>query len=248
MSERAAAGVDSASRATPAGNGAARLRVLMLEDSVFDTELLMQALLRAYPHAKVTTVRDESGYAEALRQERFELILSDFELPGYSGQQALELARSLTPQVPFVFVSGVIGEDNAVELLRQGATDYVSKGRLSRLPMVVDRALREVAVRDGRVRAERALQDNDLLFGRLVDSLADYAVVLLDAQARVLRWNLGARQIFGSAESEALGRGLHEFLTSREGPQPMEWLHASCAGGSFNAQLWLQPLRGEPCW
>ncbi|WP_234197925.1 hybrid sensor histidine kinase/response regulator [Pseudacidovorax sp. NFM-22] len=248
MSERPAAGAGLAARSPAVGGGVAPLRVLMLEDSVFDAELLTEALLRAYPQAQIKTVRDEAGYIAALRQARFELILSDFELPGYSGQQALELARSLAPQVPFVFVSGVIGEDNAVELLRQGATDYVSKGRLSRLPMVVDRALREVAVRDGRVRAERALQDNDLLFGRLVDSLADYAVVLLDAQARVLRWNLGARQIFGAAESEALGRGLHEFLTSREGPQPMEWLHASCAGGSFNAQLWLQPLHGEPCW
>lgn len=248
MNDRAAAGVSPGSRAPSAGSGAAPLRVLMLEDSVFDAELLIEALLRAYPHAQIKTVRNEAGYAAALQQERFELILSDFELPGYSGQQALELARSVAPQVPFVFVSGVIGEDNAVELLRQGATDYVSKGRLSRLPMVVDRALREVAVRDGRVRAERALQDNDLLFGRLVDSLADYAVVLLDAQARVLRWNLGARQILGSSEPEALGRALHEFLTSREGPQPMEWLHASCAGGSFNAQLWLQPLHGEPCW
>ncbi len=248
MSEEVDGRGPPSAQAPAAGPARTPLRVLMLEDSAFDAELLMEALRRAYAHAEVTTVRNEAGYADALRQGRFELILSDFELPGYSGQQALELARSLAPQVPFVFVSGVIGEDNAVELLRQGATDYVSKGRLARLPMVVDRALREVAVRDARSRAERALQDNDLLFGRLVDSLTDYAVVLLDAQGRVLRWNLGARQILGGSESEALGRPIHDFLVSRDGPSLPEWLHASRAQGRFNAQQWLLPAGGEPCW
>ncbi|PWQ83075.1 two-component system sensor histidine kinase/response regulator, partial [Stenotrophomonas maltophilia] len=75
----------------------------------------------------------------------FDVILSDFELPGFSGGQALDLARGAAPDVPFIFVAGVIGEDNAVELLKRGATDYVSKSRLSRLPVVLGRALKEAS-------------------------------------------------------------------------------------------------------
>ena len=123
----------------------APLRVLLLEDSRFDAELVLEALASALPQAQPTWVRDEAGFLAALAATAFDLILSDVELPGFSGVQALDFARAHHPGVPFVFVSGVIGEDNAVELLKRGATDYVSKARMARLPVVLDRALREAA-------------------------------------------------------------------------------------------------------
>ncbi|HEY1230708.1 MAG TPA: response regulator, partial [Ramlibacter sp.] len=112
------------------------LRVLLLEDSRFDAELLRETLLASYPNASLDVVRDEPEFIAALTAQRYDLILSDFELPGFTGDQALAEARTKTPDTPFIFVSGVIGEDNAVEMLKRGATDYVSKGRLVRLPLV----------------------------------------------------------------------------------------------------------------
>src|SRR5690349_20746477 len=103
------------------------LRVLLLEDSRFDAELLREALLAAWPRATLDVVASEDAFIAAVARGRHELILSDYELPGFSGEQALEHARSVAPEVPFIFVSGVIGEDNAVEMLKRGATDYVSK-------------------------------------------------------------------------------------------------------------------------
>ena len=125
--------------------GDALLRVLIVEDSRFDAELLAEALNDARPGAQLTVVRDEAGFTQALSKTRFDVILSDFELPSFSGALALDLARQSVPDVPFIFVSGVIGEDNAVELLKRGATDYVSKNRLARLPVVLERALKEAA-------------------------------------------------------------------------------------------------------
>jgi signal transduction histidine kinase len=142
----------------------APIRVLLLEDSRFDAELLREALRQHVPGASLRWVQDGAGFVQALADGPYDLILSDHELPGYSGGEALDHARAVTPRTPFIFVSGVIGEDNAVELLKRGAVDYVSKSRMARLPLVVDRALREVAERDARERAEgQARQDAEAL-------------------------------------------------------------------------------------
>ena len=134
------------------------LRLLLLEDSPFDAELLSEELKDAYPRATLVVVSDGEGYQRAIARGGFDAILSDHELGGYSGTEALAHARAHAPFVPFIFVSGVIGEDNAVELLKRGATDYVSKGRLSRLPVVLERAMREVAERAARSNAEILLR------------------------------------------------------------------------------------------
>ena len=134
------------------------LNVLLLEDSRFDAELLREKLLAAFPSTRLDVVTGEAGFTDALASGRYDVILSDYELPGYGGLQALEHARTTVPYTPFIFVSGVIGEENAVEMLKRGATDYVSKGRLGRLPVVLERALREVAQRMARDRADEAMR------------------------------------------------------------------------------------------
>ncbi len=139
--------------------------ILVLEDSRFDVELLTEALVAALPGARVTVVCDEEGFTGALQSARYQLILSDYELPGFSGAHALEIARAVAPLTPFIFVSGVIGEDNAVELLKRGATDYVSKGRLARLPVVMERALKEAADREAKQAAEAKLRVAHEIFG-----------------------------------------------------------------------------------
>jgi PAS domain S-box-containing protein len=159
--------VAPASRAAPVASPEAPLRVLLLEDSRFDAELVLEALARVHPRARPTWVRDEDGFVAALSEQPFDLILSDVELPGFSGAQALDFARAQHPAVPFVFVSGVIGEDNAVELLKRGATDFVSKGRMARLPVVLDRALREAAEQAARRTAEKRLREADDVFTRV---------------------------------------------------------------------------------
>ncbi len=180
----------------------AALRVLLLEDSRFDAELVIEALREAYPAAEPHLVSDEDAFVGALANDRFDLILSDYELPGFTGAQALDLARAIKPEVPFIFVSGVIGEDNAVELLKRGATDYVSKGRLGRLPVVLDRALREASELSARQAAETRWREADNAFTRVESRRL--ALVELNDRIR----DLDEPAELSYAASEILGRQL----------------------------------------
>jgi PAS domain S-box-containing protein len=192
------------------------LKVLLLEDSRFDAELLREELLASYPHAQLDVVRDEAGFVKSLASRPYDIILSDFELPGFSGEQALAETRQKNPGVPFIFVSGVIGEENAVEMLKRGATDYVSKNRLSRLPLVIDRALREVGHRQDREAAQAQLREANAVFARVVDSLRNYAVVLMDTRGVIRSWNQAAREIFGFDAGQLLGQSADCLFTPED--------------------------------
>ncbi|WP_067063763.1 hybrid sensor histidine kinase/response regulator [Roseateles chitosanitabidus] len=192
------------------------LEILLLEDSTFDAELLQASLETTHPRARVTWVKDEPGLLGALETQRFDLILSDYQLPGFTGAEALALAQHAVPGTPFIFVSGVIGEENTVELLKRGATDYVMKGRLARLPVAIDRALREVRQREAQRQVEAQLREADALYARVVDSLHDYAVVLLDTEGRIRDWNRAASTIFGHALDAVRGLSAELLLTPED--------------------------------
>ncbi|TFZ07026.1 hybrid sensor histidine kinase/response regulator [Ramlibacter henchirensis] len=226
------------------------LKVLLLEDSRFDAELLREALLASYPRAALDIVRDEPGFLEAIQARRYDLILSDFELPGFTGEQALAEARARNPRVPFIFVSGVIGEDNAVEMLKRGATDYVSKNRLARLPLVIERALREVGQREAREAAQVQLREANAVFARVVDSLRNYAVILMDTRGTIRFWNQAAGDIFGWDDEDAVGRSAELLFT----PQDRESGAFACemaqalAQGKADDNRWMLRSDGLHLW
>lgn len=133
------------------------ISLLMLEDSPLDAELTLAQLGFArisYVHRRV---EDRHGFENAIREECPDLILSDYALPSFDGLSALSIAQELCPDVPFLLVSGVLGEEVAVESLKRGATDYVLKQHLERLGPAVRRALKEAGERRDRTRAEQDL-------------------------------------------------------------------------------------------
>jgi PAS domain S-box-containing protein len=223
------------------------LKVLLLEDSRFDAELLGEHLKAHYPAAQMTRVQDEDGFVGALAQGGWDVLLSDYELPGFSGAQALQIARMVAPRTPFIFVSGVIGEDNAVEMLKRGATDYVSKGRLARLPVVIDRALGEVADRSARERAESQLREADATFGRVVDSLRGYAVILLDREGCIRSWNRAASEIFGYRPEDVIGHSAERLFLpeDRERGALQEELRIAREQGLASDDRWMQRADGS---
>jgi signal transduction histidine kinase len=133
------------------------LRILLLEDSPADAELVRHALRKAGPNIVIEHVDNKSAFLRHLDRCKPDLILSDFSLPTIDGYTALGIAKEKCPDVPFIFVTGTLGEEVAIETLKNGATDYVLKHRLSRLVPSVHRAMREAGERAERRRAEEGL-------------------------------------------------------------------------------------------
>lgn len=134
------------------------LRILLLEDSALDAELVTEALIDAGLAVSIERVVSADDFTRAVRDESWDLILADYLLPGFNGLNALEIALEIARATPFVFVSGALGEEVAVEALKRGATDYVLKDKLDRLPATVLRALAEAQAQGEKRRAQDALQ------------------------------------------------------------------------------------------
>lgn len=130
------------------------LRLLLLEDSPTDAELNERALRKAGIEFTSLRVETQAGFIAALDEFRPDLILADFHLPGFNGLEMLALAREKAPDTPYLFVSGTMGEELAVEAIKLGAADYILKDRLARLPVAVRRALQEKAQQIQRGQAE----------------------------------------------------------------------------------------------
>ena len=134
------------------------LHLLIVEDVAAEAELAVHHLHRAGLQCTWTRVETEDALRTALREQRPHLVISDFSLPGYDGSAALSLVQREAPEIPFIFVSGTIGEERAIEALKAGAVDYVLKTNLARLGPAVKRALEEAASRRARQVAESRIE------------------------------------------------------------------------------------------
>ena len=170
------------------------LRVLLLEDNPHDAELI-QAFLQADGFAcDITRVQTKAEFTTALSRGPHDVILADYQLPSFDGFSAFKIALASRPEVPFIFVSGTLGEEVAIEALKAGATDYVLKSGLSRLVPSVHRALIEVEDRAERKKAEQALRRSEayLLGAQRLSHTGSFG------------WNVGTGQLFWSDETHRI--------------------------------------------
>src|ERR1700716_3978817 len=145
----------------------AKLQLVAVEDSDTDAQIAARHLAKAGLDCVIHRVQTERDFALALHEIQPDLILSDFSLPQFDGLRALEIAVARAPETPFIFVSGTIGEERAIDALRRGATDYVLKTNLSRLSSAVERALREAALKTAQRRSEQLRSEQEVRLQRL---------------------------------------------------------------------------------
>ena len=150
------------------------LKLLILEDSLQDKELITEQLTEAGFQLDVTHTEVESTFTEALKNSRYDVIISDYSLPGFDAFGALVLCQKICPEIPFICVSGSIGEEKAIELLKMGAVDYVLKDRPERLPHAIHRALDEVKEKAALVKAERELLESEARFRQVAETAQEW--------------------------------------------------------------------------
>ena len=190
------------------------LRILILEDVPTDTELVEYELRKAEISFTSKRVETREDFIKALEEYAPDLILSDHTLPSFDGMEALKIAKEKSPDAPFIFVTGSLGEEGAIETLKSGATDYVLKDNLSRLAPSVRRALREAEEKREHKRALEALKDSRALLAGIVDSAMD-AIISLDSQQRIIHFNRAAEKMFGYSSSDIIGQPVDILIPER---------------------------------
>lgn len=218
------------------------MKIVHLEDNPVDAELIQGIIQGEWPDCVMRQVSTEEAFARELAdREPCDLILSDFSMAHYSGLDALRLARQRVPETPFVFVSGTIGEDRAIEALQGGAQDYVLKDRMKRLVSAIQRVLRE---RDGqriRRQAERLVREQAEMLNQ-----AHEAIFITDLEHRIIYWNSGAGRLFGWTAAEVQSRAIADLFTGQDDRAKLSaaWAEAS-QRDEWRGELHLRNRRGN---
>ena len=192
-----------------------KLKILNLEDNPNDHELIRAKLDEEGIEHEITRVETREAFIDEIEKGGLDLILADNKLPTFDGLSALEIVKEKGVDIPFIFVTGSMGEELAVETLKRGATDYVLKDRMFCLGRAVKRALHEAEEKAMRRNAEEALKESEERFRSVVETAAD-AIICLKEPDTVYFWNKKAENIFGYTVEEAMAKYLHELIVTED--------------------------------
>ena len=190
---------------------AADIRVLLVEDSEDDAALLLRVLRNGGYRVESERVATESEMMAAMESQRWDLILSDYALPGFSGQGALKIWREKEIEIPFIVISGTIGEETAVAMMKAGASDYLMKQNLARLNATIERELREAATRREHKQAERSLRASEQRFSLFMDHFPGL-VFIQDVAGQMIYVNRQFSEVF--PQVQLVGHSLSDVLSS----------------------------------
>jgi two-component system, cell cycle sensor histidine kinase and response regulator CckA len=191
------------------------LRILYVEDNPQDARLCLRQLKQAGFEPKADVVSTPEEFKERLRSTRYDLVLADYRIPGWSGMAALEVLQEEQKELPFIVVTGALGEEAAVECIKKGAADFIVKDHLSRIPLAVQRALEERALREEKTRAEVALRDSERRFRALVENSADGSA-LVAADGTYVYSSPASNGVLAYTPKELDGRNVFELVHSTD--------------------------------
>jgi diguanylate cyclase (GGDEF)-like protein/PAS domain S-box-containing protein len=226
------------------------IRLLLVEDVENDAQLTLRELRRAGVALEYRIVDSEEAFLRELEAFAPHVILSDFSMPHFDGMAALALARERAPDTPFLFISGSIGEEYAIRALSNGASDYVLKGNLLRLPPAVERALTRAQERAARGEAERALARERQRIASILAALPDAVWSADCATDRVLYVSPKTSEIYGSAAKDFLERGNRwiDAIHPEDKPAVLEAWKRLRSGGDFDLEYRIVRPDGAIRW
>jgi PAS domain S-box-containing protein len=178
------------------------LRVLLVEDNPNDAQLCLRVLRKSIPDVRCEVVSTPDEFVEHLRSATFDVILADYALGNWTGMDALTFLHKENGDVPFILVTGALGDQTAVECMKSGMADYILKDRLDRLPVAISRALQDKARRDMLQRAKQSLEDSEAKFRALAE--ATPAATFIEQGTRCCYVNSAAERITGYSREELL--------------------------------------------
>jgi PAS domain S-box-containing protein len=225
----------------------------LIEDCVEHALLNIRALKAGGLDVQAERVETEAELKDALETKTWDFILSDYHLPGFGGQEALQVYKDSGLDIPFIIVSGLIGEEQAVKLIKSGAHDYVTKDDLAKLAPAVKR---ELEAAEERLIRRRACETESFLVSVVRD--CNDAIIGQTLDGHIVSWNTGAETLYGYTASEALGRLISllesphrpaehprilERLKQGERIHDFETVHARKDGNTIDVSLSISPIK-----
>jgi len=181
------------------------LHALIVEDSEEDSRLLLRELRRGDYDVTYRRVDTADALRDAIAGDTWDMIFCDFSFPRFTGLEALQIVRESGADTPFIFVSGKMGEDVAVDAMKSGAHDYVMKNNLARLVPAVERELRDAVERKQRRVAEEAMRVSEFKYRHLFESMSEAAFLIEEKSGRIIDLNKQAEMLLGRERTEILG-------------------------------------------
>lgn len=172
------------------------LKILHLEDNVADAELIRFEVCEHFNNCEITHVIDRNEYVNALSEHKFHIILSDYNIPGIHGLESLEYAQKVS-STPVIYISGAIGEEGAVEMLKAGATDYVLKNKLEKLPLAIERTLKEERARNIIAQKEEELKASHSFKTSIINAIKKH-IIVINAEGLIIDVNDDWKRFFES--------------------------------------------------
>ena len=225
------------------------LAVLIVEDSESDAQLIVRLLKKADYEINFEQVETAAQMRAALEKQVWDVVISDYSLPQFSGKAALILLQEMGLDIPFIVVSGTIGEETAVDMMKAGAHDYLMKGNLARLAPAVKRELAQAEVRRERKRAEEAVKLSNRRFRALIENSAD-AITLLDANGIAIYDSPAAPGMLGYGPDELIGQNVFTLMHPDDLPKIQDLFQnlLKTPGARANSTFRLRHKNGTWLW
>ena len=205
------------------------VNLLIVEDSKDDALLLIRTLKNAGYEVSFERVDTKEAMQAALDNKAWDIVICDYVMPNFDGLGALKLLRKKGIDIPLILVSGKIGEEKAVEVMKAGANDYIMKDNLARLALAVEREIREAKIRRDNKCMNELFKENEARFKNVVESAAD-AIILLDNSGKIILWNKGAQNVFLYTEGDILGQPVSILIPERYREAHLKGIMAASSG------------------